>query len=149
MEISPKQLQFHHISMNVENYDQCLLFYHEFGFQMYCNWAWEDDAPDHEKGCRNCFLSLETDTVIEFHEVRAKNKPNGIIGHVCFHADTPEHVDLLYKKALECGAKSLVEPFTIDLNCFPKPVLGARVCHLLGMAGEQIEFICWNGYDPF
>ena len=142
-------MRFHHLSMNVDNYEQCLAFYLGIGLQMYCECTWEDTIDEHEKGSRSCFLCIGSEPVIELHEVHSVQPEKGIIGHMCFILERPEDVTAKYELALKLGANKFVDPFTMDLLCNPKPVRDAVVCHVLGPAGEQIEFICWNGYDPF
>lgn len=143
-----KRMRFHHLSMDVNNYDECVNFYKALGMKDYCGWTWKEDGSDYNKGCRNCFLSLNGETIMEIHEVHEANRPQGIICHMCFHFDTDEELEKMYQKALAAGATTFMEPFTMDLMCEPKPVPGAKVSHVFGPAGEQIELLCWHGYDP-
>lgn len=139
-------LMFHHISMNVKNYDECLNFYLQLGMNIYSEWEWEADGYGYIKGDRSCFLDVGNGPCLELHEVRSENLDRGLVEHFCFHVD---NVDAVYNKAIELGATPLYEPFDQQLMCRPKPVMHSRVAHVYGLAGEQIEIICWNGYSPY
>lgn len=140
--------KFHHVSMDVKNYDACINFYTGLGLKIFCNWVWDKDVEEYKLGQRNCFLALNGNPIIELHEVEETKKQQGIIGHMCFLADTDEELELLYNRAILFGAKELKKPFVTDLNCTPRPLLGAKVSHVIGPAGEQIEILCWHGCSP-
>lgn len=131
--------------MNVKNYDEVLNFYLSLGMSIYCEWIWDNDFGIYVKGGRSVFLDVGNGPCLELHEVKAENQPRGLIEHICFHVDD---VDAVYNKAISLGAKELILPFDQQLMCSPKPIMHSRVAHVTGLAGEQIEIICWNGYDP-
>lgn len=142
-------IRLHHISMNVCNYDECLKFYLGMGLRVFCEWIWEEDGFGYKKGGKNVFLDVGNGTCVELHEVDVQNLPKGLVEHFCFYMEKSEDVDAAYKRAIELGAKSLYEPFDQKLMCSPKPIEHSRVAHVTGPAGEQIEIISWNGYNPY
>lgn len=139
-------LKFHHVSMKVQNYEECLKFYLGLGMGIYCEWSWEENVGEFIKGDRNCFLDVGNGPFLELHEVREENSRPGVIEHMCLHV---EDVDEVYEQALRLGAISVKAPFENQLMCEPKPIPNHRTCVVAGPAGEQIEILCWNGYDPY
>ena len=147
-EVVIPQMKFHHVSLNVDNYDESCAFYQALGFKTYCEWTFEDDGPGYKMGWRNCFLHSFGHPVLEIHECNQASIHTGVQEHFCFILESDCDVEDIYNLAIDHGAKVLAEPFSITLNCSPKAIKDARVCHVEGPSGEHIEFICWHGYEP-
>lgn len=137
-------LKFHHVSLNVHDYDKTVQFYEALGCRVYCEWETEDGEWT-VKG-KNCFMDTGDGPFIELHYSPNADLQANRFQHFCFHVDD---VDEVYRIAMENGATSLMEPTTWPLNCKPKPIPNPRICHFLGVDGEPIEVINWGGYNPY
>lgn len=136
------EMKFHHVSLNVSNYEESLEFYQALGLKWYCDWVSD------ESGMRNCFLSLGSSPVLEIHECKEMSVDTGAQEHFCFIVERDADVQRICELVSEYGAEILAEPFNVTLNCRPSVLENARVLHIQGPSGEHIEFICWHGYVP-
>lgn len=140
------QIYFHHVAMDISNYEECFNFYIGMGLKSYCEWIWKEDTGKYKKGGRNCFLTDGLIPCIELHENPNAKTSSGVINHFCFHVND---IGAMYKKAISLGAKEYRQIRSVSLDCSPKPLLNVQAADLIGPASENIELICWHGYTPY
>ena len=136
-------LYFHHVALNVSNYDEVVAFYKALGMRIYFEWE-TPSALDPVKVEKHCFIDIGTGPCIEVHTDYSQDNTSHKLPHFCFHVDD---VDRAYEIALAHGAITIDAPkdFTLYGNHAPIP---CRVCHVYAPGGEDIEFLNWFGYDP-
>jgi catechol 2,3-dioxygenase-like lactoylglutathione lyase family enzyme len=134
-----KGCRFHHVSINVKNYDKTVKFYRALGMHVY----FEFDINDGE---RHGFIDVGDGPYLEIHSTKKQELIDSRMQHFCFQVDD---VDAVYKLAMENGASPKNPPFPprdCPLKATPKPLLKARVAHFHGPDGESIEIINWYGF---
>ena len=134
-----KGCKFHHVSINVRNFEKSIQFYKILGMPVYL----EFDIDDGE---RHAFIDVGDGPYLEIHSTKEKNLSDGRMQHFCFHV---EDVDSVYELALKNGATPKDPPFSprdCPLKAVPKPLTKARVAHFIGPDGENIELINWFGF---
>ena len=135
-----KNCSFHHVSLNVKNYDKSVAFYKALGMEIYIEWITDSGK---EKG-KHCFIDVGDGPYLELHSSSETDLHESRMQHICFYVDD---VDAAYQAALENGASTKMVPQNFPLRGKSKTI-ESRFCHVYGIDGESIEFITWKGYDP-
>lgn len=122
-------LGFHHIALEVPNYDEVKKFYVEgLGFELTKEWG----APDRK--C--CMMQMGDGGCIElFGTGTPEACPTARFVHLALKSEDPA-AD--YEKALAAGATSRAPEKDVPLNT--TPVTTVRIAFVFGLAGEIIEF---------
>jgi catechol 2,3-dioxygenase-like lactoylglutathione lyase family enzyme len=131
-----KGCYFHHVSLNVRDYDKSLAFYRALGMPVFQEFTIE-------AGGRHCFIDVGNGPYLELHSSVEAELKESRFQHFCLHVDD---VDAAYRLALAHGATTKEAPFDYDLQC-TSVVIHARICHVYGVDGESIELINWKNYD--
>jgi catechol 2,3-dioxygenase-like lactoylglutathione lyase family enzyme len=134
-----KGCKFHHVAINVQDYEKSVNFYKALGMKVYL----EFDSND---GNQHCFMDVGDGPYLELHSTKETDLRETRMQHFCFHVDD---VDAVYELAMENGAAPKVPPFppqVCPLNSTPKPIPNARVAHFYGPDGESVEIINWYGF---
>jgi catechol 2,3-dioxygenase-like lactoylglutathione lyase family enzyme len=128
---------FHHVALNVEDYDKTVCFYQGIGFKKHLEWE--------ENGFLVCFLDTGNGLILELHGNNGHYE-NSRLAHISIHAD---NVDAFYRLALKNGGESIKEPFDADpLVLVTGEEIYSRMCWVRSPNGETIEIIKWKGFDP-
>ncbi|MDR3707611.1 MAG: VOC family protein [Capsulimonadaceae bacterium] len=120
---------FHHVAIRAFDFDRTLAFYiGAFGFQRRFGWG--------EAGNRAAMLDTGDGNYIEVFEGRKEGDavPEGGILHYALRVSD---VDGLYRRALDLGATSVVEPKDVAIP--GDHVVDVRIAFVKGLAGEVIE----------
>jgi catechol 2,3-dioxygenase-like lactoylglutathione lyase family enzyme len=128
---------FHHVSLNVRDFDKAVAFYKALGMDVYVEFSIDD-------GGRHCFIDVGDGPYVELHTSTEAELADSRLQHICFHVDD---VDATYARALANGARPKMPPFDYKLRC-TTITIDARICHVYAPDGTGIEFIRWKDYEP-
>ncbi len=132
-----KGCKFHHVSINVTDYDRSVKFYESLGMHVYLEFDLQD-------GQQHGFIDVGDGPYLEIHSTNEPKLIESRMQHFCFHVDD---VDAAYAAAIANGGREKgFPPRDCPLPSTPKPIPNARVAHFFGPDGESIELINWGGF---
>ncbi|MCL2158514.1 MAG: VOC family protein [Oscillospiraceae bacterium] len=119
----------HHLALASANFDASVKFYTEgLGFELVAAWG-EGDG-------RAALLDIGNGSHFEiFANGSAEESKNPRFVHFALATTDP---DTAYKNALAAGAKSQMEPKTLDIPA--SPPMPVRIAFVVGPDGEVLEF---------
>jgi catechol 2,3-dioxygenase-like lactoylglutathione lyase family enzyme len=127
---------FHHIALNVNNYERMVDFYEAMGFSKQIEWV--------EEGLKVCFMDTNNGMFLELHEAKGKFE-NSRIPHICMYVD---NVEEFYRITLEKGEALLIAPGdSVPLKLLNGLEVYTHTCWVKSPNGEVIEAINWKDFD--
>jgi glyoxylase I family protein len=123
---------FHHVAMNVKDFDESVKFYREaLGYGVAKQWG--------ETGKRAAMIDVGGNSYLEIfekpEEAAKAEEGKAHLVHFALHCDDP---DGAIEKVRSFGAKIRMEPKDIDIPA--DPAYPVRIAFCYGPDGEVIEF---------
>ena len=124
------QCKFHHVALSVKNFDKVVAFYKEI-LDLKEKISWDMD------GTPATMLEMADGGIIEvFGNGSDAKEQDSKWGHLAVVVDD---VPGAYKKALELGAKSHIEPAFADIAGGGNS-MKVEIAFVIGLGGEILEF---------
>jgi glyoxylase I family protein len=118
---------FHHLAMNVSNFDESKGFYIDvLGFSAAKEWG--------EAGKRAIMLDAGNGNYVELFEKPQTETAEGTLLHFALRSD---NCDEIIEKVRKAGATITVEPKNVDI--LSNPAYPVRIAFFKGPAGETVE----------
>ena len=124
--------KFHHVSLKVKDFDKVVNFYKDvLGLKEKITWTMKD-APA-------AMLQMDDGGIVEvFGGNTDADEANARWGHLCIAVDD---VPGTYKKAIEYGAKSSIEPGKTTIEGNEGKSVKLEYAFVQGFGGEILEFM--------
>lgn len=127
-------LGFHHMAIQVQDFEKEIEFYQKMGFRPYAQWT---AGENNEK--KIMLLELGCNGMVEIFSLgTTEPEANNRFIHFAMHTDD---VDAAYRVALEAGAQPLKEPAVLPLETSSPVKLVLNCAFVRAPGGYELEFI--------
>ena len=127
-------LGFHHIAIQVKDFEREIEFYKALGLRPYAKWT---GGPNNEKDIM--LLELGCNGMVEIFSLGTEDpSENNRFIHFAMHVDD---VDAAYQVALDAGATPLKPPVVVPLATSEPVKLTLNCAFVVAPGGYELEFI--------